>query len=99
MYKRGNMKVRENVKKLILEQIDEIEAQYIVLEWTIKKAKSDLLLIQNDVLSKQKEADIARIKQDMDNLKALLDVYKKNVSELEVEQPEAVYVPSSEERK
>ena len=93
------MKVRENIKKIILEQIDEIEAQYIVLEWTITKAKSDLLLIHDVVLSKQKEADIARLKQDMDNLKTLLDVYKKNVSELEVEQPEVVYVPSSEERK
>lgn len=93
------MKVNNNIKKIILNQIDELEAQYIVLEWTIKKAKSDLLLIQNEVLSKRKEADIAGLKQDMDNLKAMLDVYKKNVSELEVEQPEVVYVPSSEERK
>lgn len=93
------MKVNNNIKKIILNQIDELEAQYIVLEWTIKKAKSDLLLIQNEVLSKRKEADIAGLKQDIDNLKAMLDVYKKNVSELEVEQPEVVYVPSSEERK
>lgn len=93
------MKVNNNIKKIILNQIDELEAQYIVLEWTIKKAKSDLLLIQNEVLSKRKEADIAGLKQDMDNLKAMLDVYKKNVSELEVEQSEVVYVPSSEERK
>lgn len=90
------MKVRQNVKKLILEQIDEIEAQYVVLDWTIKKAKSDLLLIQNDVLSKQKEADIARIKQDMDNLKALLDVYKKNVSTLEIEEPAVEVIPTQE---
>lgn len=90
------MKVRKNVKKLILEQIDEIEAQYVVLDWTIKKAKSDLLLIQNDVLSKQKEADIARIKQDMDNLKALLDVYKKNVSTLEIEKPAVEVIPTQE---
>lgn len=90
------MKVRKNVKKLILEQIDEIEAQYVVLDWTIKKAKSDLLLIQNDVLSKQKEADIARIKQDMDNLKALLDVYKKNVSTLEIEEPAVEVIPTQE---
>ena len=90
------MKVRQNVKKLILEQIDEIEAQYVVLDWTIKKAKSDLLLIQNDVLSKQKEADIARIKQDMENLKALLDVYKKNVSTLEIEEPAVEVIPTQE---
>ena len=96
MYKRGKMKVRQNVKKLILEQIDEIEAQYVVLDWTIKKAKSDLLLIQNDVLSKQKEADIARIKQDMENLKALLDVYKKNVSTLEIEEPAVEVIPTQE---